>query len=72
MPKKIPTTDSEYARACQLIVLFPGVFSDTAWKNFLRNGSIPSSRPEGTRSRLVRIADVRAFLDGTGGKGGAL
>lgn len=69
--KSQPTAASEYARAHQLGEVFPGLYSETAWKAFLRTGAIPSFSPPGSRARLVRLADVRAFLEGQGTRGTA-
>lgn len=43
------------------------VLSPAAWKNLIARGVIPSTKLEGVRARVVRVADIEAFLNGTAG-----
>jgi hypothetical protein len=58
------TNKAEYIRACKLPERFPNLSSVTAWKGFLSRGLIPSFKPPESRARVVRVADVVAFLEG--------
>lgn len=61
--------ETEWIRMCQLWKAAPwkDLYSESAWKGFIARGLLKSTKPTGSRARLVREADVVAFLEGRTG-----
>ncbi len=57
----IPSTG--WLRAADLPRRYP-IFSPSAWKAFIRDNRLKTSKPEGSRCRVVNTDDVDAFLRG--------